>query len=169
MFRLEQPVDQRVVGTGGFVGEKLASFFQGGRQAGQIERGPLEQCQTVGIGIDGQTEWFEFGEHKGIDRVADPFGRFDARGLWSPNRLKSPVGSFFGGDPNARIELFRFWFESDCSFGDPAFNDENLFGGDFFLTRWHLTIAHPFEQHAFCGKPGRNDRSTFTPCNQKTS
>ena len=71
---VQQPVDQRVIGSGRLIGEKRLQFFGRGRQAGEVERhSPCQRCLGSSR-IRPDAGRLLLGEDKAVDIVRDPRG-----------------------------------------------------------------------------------------------
>ena len=91
---LEQAVDGVFEGLRGGVGEEGVEFFEGGRQAGEVEGGAAQEGFARGFGLGLQAFAIKAGEDEAVDRVARPggVGRGGGRRVGAFRRDEGPVG-----------------------------------------------------------------------------
>ena len=68
----QQPVDEPFVGIGRGVGDKGLHDGRLRQQAGEVEGHAAGEGAAVGLPSGGQPSGFQAGEHKAVDRVANP-------------------------------------------------------------------------------------------------
>ena len=92
--RGEQPLDQLLVGQRVGVGDELADFIRGRRQAKQVVVHTADQRVAIGLGGMGQLLFAELGRDEVVDRVPRPVTVRLAkrRRCLSVNRLERPDG-----------------------------------------------------------------------------
>ena len=95
--RIQQPLDEGLVGGGVGVGQEPPNLFGFRRQSGQVEAGAPDQGQAVGLGREAEPFFPEPGGNEGIHRVAQTgwLGRVRQGRHGRFRRLEGPEAAVF--------------------------------------------------------------------------
>ncbi len=154
----QKPIDHRLVGRGGRVGQKGIQLLRGGRQPGQVERHAPQQHRPVRRGRSGQAAGCQPGANERIDRVGRRSGPAGRRHGRPDQRTQRPMlpGLGRGGRRVGR---------PDGPLVDPGPNQRHLLGGQELSFGRHAQIGvgarDALDQQAFTAAAGHDRHAVF--------
>ena len=148
MRRLQQLVNQQLVGVGPDVFEKRFHRRRLRRKTDQVEMGSANEHVAVGIGREAQSLFFQLGQQELVDRL--PHAILVANLRFSPlaRRLKGPVATVLVGHLGMRRQGHNLLVSRRAGL-DPTAQQTQFRARDSFLVIGrHLPLSHQVDQQA---------------------
>ncbi len=165
--RVEQPVDQALVGVGPCVGEEGAHLVRRRRQSGEVERRPADEGAPVGRDGERQAVRPQLLQQEGVDGISDLRRRIGNPRRGGPaHRLEGPEGTLLGRDEVAG-DLLRLGAGRLRTAGDPAREDGLLLRRELLLARRHFLRDDALNQQAVVGLSGDDRRPRIAALNDE--